>query len=420
MIMRIRSFVQQQCGALSVTEIDQRTADVTGVTLRTIQNIKQEAARCHPLPISSPCRLPRRTINSQIDNFDKGLIRKEILDFYERGELPTLDLVLEKVKKPPVNFVGGRTTFWKLIRQLGFRYGKAGKGRAILMERHDIVTSRNRYLRLLEKFRKSDNPRPEVYLDETWVNQRDSVGKCWSVGDGTQGPKTKSGKGARFIVLHAGGINGFVPDALLTFKSKNGTTGDYHDSMNYECFREWFEKKLLPQLEEGTIIIMDNATYHSKVINKTPTCSSNKNDIILWLSKNNIEHDATHSKAELLSICKRNKHKEKNEIDEIAFSHGHEVLRLPPYHCQLNPIELIWAQVKTYVKKRNSNANQTVKRVETLLKDAVESVSESDWKKCIDHTKKVEEEYRKMDVAREHLIEEMCVDIDTSDESSEV
>ena len=192
MIMRIRSFLQHQWGPTSVTEIDERTAEVTGVTLRTIQNIKQEAARCHPMPITSPCRMPRKTINSQIDNFDRGLIRKEILDFYERGELPTLDSVLEKVKKPPVNFVGGRTTLWKLIRQIGFRYGKAESGRAILMERNDIVAHRNRYLRLLEKNRKSDNPRPEIYLDETWINQRDSVSKCWSAG--SEGPKTKSGK----------------------------------------------------------------------------------------------------------------------------------------------------------------------------------------------------------------------------------
>ena len=33
-------------------------------------------------------------------------------------------------------------------------------------------------------------------------------------------------------------------------------------------------------------------------------------------------------------------------IDEIARACGHEVLRLPPYHCTLNPIELVWAQLK--------------------------------------------------------------------------
>ena len=33
-------------------------------------------------------------------------------------------------------------------------------------------------------------------------------------------------------------------------------------------------------------------------------------------------------------------------IDNIAKTYGHEVLRLPPYHCDLNAIELIWANEK--------------------------------------------------------------------------
>lgn len=41
-------------------------------------------------------------------------------------------------------------------------------------------------------------------------------------------------------------------------------------------------------------------------------------------------------------------------VDKIALDHGHRVVRLPPYHCQYNPIELIWVQVKGYVSKRNT------------------------------------------------------------------
>ena len=33
-------------------------------------------------------------------------------------------------------------------------------------------------------------------------------------------------------------------------------------------------------------------------------------------------------------------------VDELALKRGITVLRLPPYHCELNPIELVWAQVK--------------------------------------------------------------------------
>ena len=32
---------------------------------------------------------------------------------------------------------------------------------------------------------------------------------------------------------------------------------------------------------------------------------------------------------------------------------GYEVVRLPVAHCELNPIEMAWSQVKGYVKRNN-------------------------------------------------------------------
>ena len=39
-------------------------------------------------------------------------------------------------------------------------------------------------------------------------------------------------------------------------------------------------------------------------------------------------------------------------VDKLAKTAGHEVLHLPPYHCELNPIELAWVQVQGYVMKK--------------------------------------------------------------------
>ena len=417
-IMNVYHHFKHQWGALSVSEVDEMTAKASGVCVRTVRSIKAEAALCFPLPISSPTqRVKPPTINSKLDNFESECIRKEILSFYNRGELPTLVSLLAKVKQPPINYKGGRCTLWKAIR-VGFRFKKYSSGRAMLMERQDITTSRNRYLRVIEQNRKSTYPRPEIYLDETWINQNECIGKCWTVKDGTIGPKTKSGKGARFIILHAGGETGFVPNALLFFRSKNGNKGDYHEAMDHNRFKRWFEEQLVPNLTEGSLIIMDNASYHSRIINKVPTCSSKKHEVIDWLTKNHIDHDPSFTKVELLEISKRNKHRQKYEIDELAAYHGHEILRLPPYHCQLNPIELIWAKIKTEIKKGNSNANQTLKQVEELTIHAIENITENEWKNCIHHTKKEEDEYRKKDLAREHLIEDFIVTLNSSDDSS--
>lgn len=202
---------------MSISEIDEETAKAVGVCVRTVKAVKHQSTQGFPIK-SPPQRATPPSIFCKMDEFEKEAIRREIISFYERGELPTLENVLEKVKEAPINFAGGRTTLWKVLRELGFRFKKCSSGRQLLMERQDIVLARNKYLREIEKNTTSDNPLHEVYLDETWINQRDSVGRCWTDSDGTVGPKVKTGKGARFIILHAGDRNGFIPGALLMFK----------------------------------------------------------------------------------------------------------------------------------------------------------------------------------------------------------
>ena len=38
----------------------------------------------------------------------------------------------------------------------------------------------------------------------------------------------------------------------------------YSGTMNSTLFEFWFTKQLLPSLEKGTVIVMDNASFHSK------------------------------------------------------------------------------------------------------------------------------------------------------------
>jgi transposase len=52
-------------------------------------------------------------------------------------------------------------------------------------------------------------------------------------------------------------------------------------------------------------------------------------------------------KAQLYELIKLNKPKQKcYVIAQILAEEGHTVLRRPPYHPDINPIELIWADVK--------------------------------------------------------------------------
>ena len=401
--------------------VTKKTSDATKVSESVIQKIRTQSKKFEGGVIKSPLYRHRLSpILGAIDDFDKDAIRRAILAFYERGDLPTLDSLLEIIRGEPISFKGSRASLWRLIRSLGFRYKKHCSNRAILMERSDIVAARSKFLRELKLNRCSENPRPEVYIDETWMNQNTHVERCWTNEQGTIGPHTKTGKGGRFIIVHAGSSQGFVPGALLMFKSKVGNKGDYHDSMNCDTFKKWFLDQLLPNIPARSLIIMDNAPYHNIQLNKAPSGNSRKAEIIQWLKDNSIPHNSSHTRVELLQLVKlHKKSKVCYELDHIAATAGHQVLRLPPYYCQFNAIELIWAQIKEEVKKKNSNDKQHMKRVEELTRQAIDHVTPDNWRKCIEHTIKVQEDYIKKDLAVEYMVESFTIQLDETDYSSE-
>ncbi|CAK1603272.1 unnamed protein product [Parnassius mnemosyne] len=209
------------------------------------------------------------------------------------------------------------------------------------MERRDIALTKFNFLRQA-KFNSLFNF--VIFLDETWLNANHTVGKIWTDDTPHSSTKVPSGKGKRLIICHAGSMKGFVPNCLLALKSKK--TVDYREKMNFVKFKEWF-CTLLTNLNEPSTIIMDNAPYHPVQISKPPTSSSKKADIVKWLNDNNIIADMSILKVELLHLVAINKPaRPKYVLDEMAKEAGHNLVRLPPYHCQYNAIELIWAQIK--------------------------------------------------------------------------
>jgi hypothetical protein len=123
---------------------------------------------------------------------------------------------------------------------------------------------------VIRNYRESN--RKIYYLDETWVNAGHTVKRVWTDMSVTSaryrfihglstGLKNPSGEGKRLTVLHIGSEDGFVGNGSLIFESRK--TGDYHEEMNSTVFEEWF-KRVLPTLEEKSVIVMDNASYHSR------------------------------------------------------------------------------------------------------------------------------------------------------------
>ncbi|KAF9417146.1 hypothetical protein HW555_005657 [Spodoptera exigua] len=94
-------------------------------------------------------------------------------------------------------------------------------------------------------------------------------------------------------------------------------------------------------------------------------------------------------------VVKKHKPDPIYEVDEILKQHGHEALRLPPYHCDLNAIEMIRSLAKRRVASKNIGV--TPGDLEQIIKDAFESVTVAEWNNCIEHVIKIENNYNEKD-----------------------
>ena len=254
-----------------------------------------------------------------------------------------------------------------------------------------------------------------VYIDETWVDTSYTAKKCWQSSDQC-GIIAPFNKGERFIVVHAGFDGGFIDGAALVLKA-NSTKGDYHCQMNGELFENWMINNLLPNLNAPCVIIMDNASYHSVQSDKCPTSATRKAEIQKWLRDHGFPYRENMLKAELLNIVKLNKPRQlKYRIDTILGMAGHTVVRLPPYHCDLNPIELIWGQLKRKIASRNVTCKTAV--VQELIHQCIREITPADWENSVKHVVKIEENYTISDIVIDDAIDDIIIDLRDSSSSS--
>ena len=163
-----------------------------------------------------------------------------------------------------IDFHGGRETLRKVLLDLGFKYKKRD-GTRFLMEHPRIVLLR---MSFLMRFRKAylEGKKVFTYLDETWVFRRGSdKTRGWQNKDIRSCPTRHASSGGRYIVIHAGNKFGFVDGAGKVFATgkKPQPGDDYHGDMDGRVMKAWFTQKLLPNLNYPSIIVIDNAPYHS-------------------------------------------------------------------------------------------------------------------------------------------------------------
>ena len=322
-------FDQYPTGEKSKTST-QRTASAVGVGEASVKRILADYNRDPSLLDREPSDRGHRSYCINASNQEK--LRLYIREANQKGTYITLKTIRDFLSDNAPKESFHIATLARTLDRWGFEFGKGTRSQH-LKEKDHVVAARQRYLRRKRSNRKPgkgiETIRPEVYLDESYVNKNhsnDFIGYSNDDGPWVQKP---TGKGERLIIINAISQNGWIPNAKLVFKSTK-KSGDYHGQMNGDLFSMWFQEKLLPNISPGSLIVMDNAPYHntlSKHSAPTPTCSKDK--IRTWLEQNKLPCREDCLKAEMVETVRKIAPEPTYAINEIAKEYGHEVVRTP-------------------------------------------------------------------------------------------
>lgn len=426
-IFNLYNFMKREAaeGPILLQKVQKRVAEATGVSRSSVQRVLLECKKQQeqpqeaeqpviPLPtFTTPKKKWKKKIKkTDLDDFDKTVVRRTIYEFHRtEGQRLTLKTLLS-VLKDKIGFNGEIWALRQVLKQLAFRWKKAPDNRKFLIEKHEIREQRVRFIRAVQQYRREG--RPIVYTDETYVHGSHTKPHSWS-DDSNRGLLTPISKGQYAIIVHAGNDDGFIEGAMLIFKSGQ-KSGDYHDSMNFTNYKKWLEEKLIPNLPPKTVLVIDNAAYHNKLINPAPTSQTRKADMINWLIQHNVPWHERMLKPELYELIKLNKSPNKTFfIDTLLAQHGHSALRLPPYHPDLNPIEMIWSLIKNHVALKNTTfkLNDCIQ----LVNEKIAEITKEEWSKRCQHARDIEDNYMINEAAVDRLTETFIINLADDSES---
>lgn len=154
-----------------------------------------------------------------------------------------------------------------------------------------------------------------VFIDETsaYVGQSREYG--WAASAERLYDTRPKGKKTRVSLIAACGLSGVMAEQALIIT----------DTVNKNAFLAFLETTLLPTLAKGSVLVMDNWTVHHG-----------------------------------------------DDVRELVDAAGCELLYLPTYSPDLNPIEHLFAKIKAFVKRLRPNSTDNLTQA---FGDAVKTVT---------------------------------------------
>ncbi|KIH51063.1 hypothetical protein ANCDUO_18854, partial [Ancylostoma duodenale] len=395
LIRRVRAFFEEvknqlgfDCQGTIFASPAQLTALACGVSFRTVNRIGCSEELVHePIPRKrrTRTRLNRKEIKQRVVNKygeEWGDVVRHFIHDKLRQEDVTVSEARSALAEAYPSFNMSNWTFYYFLRGLGFSY-KINKGQRFIFERPDLAWKRAAYLQIIAEAR--FHGRLLVFIDETWVFDRMTKKRGWNdntiprfapasiLDEYSCGKTAAKNKGRRAIVIGAITEEGVVPGCTRVIISGRASGDqDYHRDMNHSMFEGWL-RECIPRMQHvaagrPVAVFIDNAPYHSRQLEKIPTNSSTKAAIVDYLRSKGVEVALDSSKEDLLQEVAhymtlltqlhafvssrggvgalRN-----YAVENICAEFGVAVIRLPPFHCFFNPIELCWSQLKAHLNK---------------------------------------------------------------------
>ena len=282
----------------------------------------------------------------------------------------TYNYLKEKRRKTNLS----RELIKEVLKKLGYSYCKTKGITYKEKNRPRIISMREEYIRGFFENREKEHLK-EIYIDESFVRDIVQSRSFWMTEE-EQKQRSVSISSIRNQIAIVGAIGEdgwtgvhydslehdlrqsnhqftFSAGGIFYFKTLNPDRRDPHTCFTAQSFHDYFLTNLLPSLKESSLLIMDRAPYHTKVAESDFNIrKATKQDLLEFLLEKGVLVDSRGSLQELryrvLSIFPNPRTYLEIEAEEA----GHKVLFTPPYHPELNPIELAWAMVKRPISEK--------------------------------------------------------------------
>jgi transposase len=204
----------------------QKVSNALGFGIATIKRTMADYKR--GVNLDEPEKIFRGRPQRALSDSTQTIVRDYICKANKEGAYITLEMLCQYLEDTVPEQEFSVRTLGRALDRWGFTFGKGIRTQRF-KEKDHVVTARQRYLRRKIANRKGKGTvRPEVYLDESYVNKNHSNDFVWYYDDDGPWIQKPTGKGERLIIMNAITKDGWVPNAKVTFKStrKQATTTD--------------------------------------------------------------------------------------------------------------------------------------------------------------------------------------------------